>query len=623
MAQLDDLIRGRIAAYGNIRGAGAVKSPHTGAQVGHGNIGGARNRGKPGYPQQYNIAPEANTNEDEGFQVQSEPLPEGEDIKIAENKWLRGMAAAGALAAASPTAEPTPPPVGMGDVAVAGGKDVPRTVDDHITEASRETGIQPELLRAIISVESRGARHAISHKGAVGMMQLMPDTALEVGVSDPYDQRQNIIGGARYLQKLAQKYGGNLAKTIGAYNAGPSGISGKRIQKWPAETREYLRRVLHQLPKGFNVVSFKPIKLATGGKREPIGPIYAMKEGGGAGVSHFNTDLSGRQEPIPDLEDAQRQNDLPEGQGELQGLPFLIGGTIRRRLREARATRVAVTGGRFEPFHKGHAAVIRQLAGSSPKVVVFVDRSDVFSPDVTAGVIQASLGDIWDKIEMYPMRGDLQSSAQWLTGRPGSTLNPESDVQFSPMPDDEGQFSQRVREALQDDDKDMVRRMLDPRVSTEPASFEKIYAQLRRELGRSGQKPVDVVTDAPPPGSQELNEMGMGAMETGVGWSRGGAFGHSAWSGYNPRGNFEDDEDDEIPNAPKKAAPGAGSEQYQNMTRSPTTRMTDQTYKGVPNDHMPGEFGQRIDDEEDETLKDPTDLSELIARKIAYLKRYK
>lgn len=620
MTQLDDLIRGQIAAYGNVRGV-TVKQPRTGAQLGHGNIGGMRNRGKPGFPTGYNISQKANSQPDEGFQVQSEPLPEDDDINIAENKWLRGIAAAGALAAASPTAEYKPPPPGMGDVAVAGGKDVPETTDDFVNQASRETGIQPELIRAVVGVESTGDTMAVSHKGAKGMMQLMPATAAEVGVSDPHDPKQNIFGGARYLQMLANRYKGNLVKVIGAYNAGPEGIRGKKLAEWPAETRNYVKKVLHKLPKGFNVVKFNPLTREQYKKfavSDSQGSALTMREGHGAGVSQFSTDLSGKPNGEPDLEDAERKN-LPEDYKDpLGGLTGLIGGTLRRKLKEARATRVAVTGGKFEPFHKGHAAVVRQLAASTPKVIIFTENSDTFSPETIAALIKASLSDIWDKIEMYPSQGDLQTSVQGLAGAQGTTLNAESQVQMSPMPDDEGTFSQRVREALQDDDKDMVRKMLDPRVTTEPTTFEQIYSQLRRELDASGQKSVEVVTDSPTP----LNELGGGAMETGAGYTRGGAFGHSAWSGYNPRGNFDDnDEDDDIPNPPKKAAPGAGSEQYQNMTRSPSTRMLNQTYKGVPNDHMPGDFGQHLEDEEDsEQIKHPTDLSEMIVQQFKKLR---
>jgi len=176
------------------------------------------------------------------------------------------------------------------------------------------------------------------------------------------------------------------------------------------------------------------------------------------------------------------------------------------------------------------------------------------------------------------------------------------------MPEDDQISSKRIMDALLDDEREMVRKMLDPHVSTEPATFEQIYARMRKELKGDGQKPVEVVTDAPAPAPEQLSELGMGALETGQGYTRGGAFGHSAWSGYNPRNKDMD-----------------GDNHYQQMLRSPSTRMLDMTNPGVPDSHTPGEFlDQHLDDPDDpdreRTIKDPTDLSDMIIRRIRRLK---
>lgn len=637
MSQLDDLIRGRIAAYGNARGW-VVKNNPSGQQVGNGNIGGARNRGKPGYPDQFiQLAPDANDQPDEGFQVQSEPMG------MEESRWLNSLVAAGALAASSPVGE-YQPQARMGDLAALGGKEVDST-DRWLRVASYDTGVQEPFLRAIMDIESRTrGQKSISSKGAVGHMQLMPATAEMMDV-DPHDAGQNILGGARYIAYLAQKYNGNPELVVMGYNMGPTATDRairkakktRKPLKGYVETQKYFKKMDSLMPDWRKIrVSFNPnvaSAMRSNIRGEKKDQKTAMREGHGAGVSHFNTDLSGKQERTPGLDDNERKNRLPDDPVPLGGLSEVIGGIIFRSLREDRATRVAVTGGRFQPFHRGHAAIIRKLASAAPKVIIFTEPGGIFSPETMAALVKASLPDIWDKIEMYPGRGSLEDSAKGLAGQSGTTMNTTSNVSFHPMPDDDEISAKRIRDALQDDEKDMVRRMLDPRVSAELATFEQIYSQMRRELDAGGKDTVEVVTDAPVSGPQPegiaerikeslLAELGMGAMETGAGFSRGGAFGHSAWSGYNPRGNFEDDDEDSdgTPSPPKMAAPGAGSEQYQNMTRSPSTRMTDLTYSGVPNDHMPGDFGQHLDDDDNDELNDPTDLSEII---VATLKKLK
>jgi soluble lytic murein transglycosylase-like protein len=115
---------------------------------------------------------------------------------------------------------------------------------DEIDKAARLYNIPAELIRAVIAVESAGNAAALSHKGAVGLMQLMPSTAGRMYVQDPVDPRQNIQGGTRYLRTLANQYNGDLMLMLAAYNAGPEAV--RKFGGVPpySETREYVRKVV-------------------------------------------------------------------------------------------------------------------------------------------------------------------------------------------------------------------------------------------------------------------------------------------------------------------------------------------------------------------------------------------
>ena len=115
---------------------------------------------------------------------------------------------------------------------------------DEIDRAAARYNIPAELVRAVIAVESAGDASAVSHKGAVGLMQLMPVTAGEMYVEDPVDPAQNISGGTRYLRQLANQFGGDMLLTLAAYNAGPEAV--RRFGGVPPfdETRQYVRRVM-------------------------------------------------------------------------------------------------------------------------------------------------------------------------------------------------------------------------------------------------------------------------------------------------------------------------------------------------------------------------------------------
>jgi soluble lytic murein transglycosylase-like protein len=116
---------------------------------------------------------------------------------------------------------------------------------EHIRAAAAKYNLPEALLLAVMAVESNFDHQAVSEKGAMGLMQLMPATAKDMYVSDAWDPPQNIEGGARYLRILANQYEGDLVKTLAAYNAGPEAVrrAGGAVPNIP-ETREYVRKVV-------------------------------------------------------------------------------------------------------------------------------------------------------------------------------------------------------------------------------------------------------------------------------------------------------------------------------------------------------------------------------------------
>jgi soluble lytic murein transglycosylase-like protein len=127
----------------------------------------------------------------------------------------------------------------------------PRMVDFSrlipiINEAARANGVDPKLVHAVIRAESGYNANALSNKGAVGLMQLIPATAQRYGVSDSYDPAQNIQGGTRYLRDLLKMFNGNTELALAGYNAGENAVirAGNRIPNYP-ETQAYVPKVLH------------------------------------------------------------------------------------------------------------------------------------------------------------------------------------------------------------------------------------------------------------------------------------------------------------------------------------------------------------------------------------------
>ena len=114
---------------------------------------------------------------------------------------------------------------------------------DPVKQAAKQHRVDPALLRALIHAESAFNAKALSHKGAQGLMQLMPATAAELGVENALDPEQNILGGARYIAQLLKQFNGNISYATAAYNAGPNAV--KKYKGIPPykETEVYVERV--------------------------------------------------------------------------------------------------------------------------------------------------------------------------------------------------------------------------------------------------------------------------------------------------------------------------------------------------------------------------------------------
>jgi hypothetical protein len=120
----------------------------------------------------------------------------------------------------------------------------PRELRQRITEHALAQDLDPRLVEALIRVESAFNVRAVSHKGAMGLMQLMPGTAIELGVDDAFDVDDNLRGGTAYLRRLLDRYEGNLKLALAGYNAGPGAVDKYRGVPPYRETTEYVERIL-------------------------------------------------------------------------------------------------------------------------------------------------------------------------------------------------------------------------------------------------------------------------------------------------------------------------------------------------------------------------------------------
>jgi len=353
-----------------------------------------------------------------------------------------------------------------------------------------------------------------------------------------------------------------------------------------------------------------------------------MVEQGPVGVGP--TALDGKKIEEPGMDDAAKVN--------------VVEGMIFEQLRvllEAQQGTIGVTIGRFQPFHAGHAAIIRQLAQKYSSVVVFIagqkiDAKNPFSHETRLKMMKASLPDVWSKVKVFPatiqgkgtgyipslianasatgeaeipMDGsvdvlvgedrlkDQQTQAKHNEAHKGEQGYYPGMINVTALPgvkndDDAGRISgTRVREALAKNDQHSVMKMLDPHLANGP-EFAVVYKELRDQMKKTGAANEFITRTI----NTVISELGMGGNETGPGATRGG--GTSGWS------------------RAILARDMTGEEIYQQMNKSPSTRMLQMANHGTPNDHLPGQdsLDQRIEDEQDASK--PTDLGELVVKSL-------
>jgi soluble lytic murein transglycosylase-like protein len=146
-------------------------------------------------------------------------------------------------------------------------------IDSAIEQAAARHNVDPNLVRAVVKVESNFNPNAVSRKGAMGLMQLMPSTARQLKVKNPFDPEQNVDAGVRHLKQLLESYGGDVRLTLAAYNAGAGAVARSSGVPHFAETQNYVRRItnLYNAGSGLNVgASRDPVKV----QRDARGVLY-------------------------------------------------------------------------------------------------------------------------------------------------------------------------------------------------------------------------------------------------------------------------------------------------------------------------------------------------------------
>jgi soluble lytic murein transglycosylase-like protein len=147
-------------------------------------------------------------------------------------------------------------------------------IDASIVMAAARHNVDPNLVRAVVKVESNFNSNAVSRKGAMGLMQLMPSTARSLKVNNPFDPEQNVDAGVRHLKQLLENYGGDVNLTLAAYNAGSGAVARSAGVPHYAETQNYVRRITNLYYGGFDLtpsgVSRDPVRV----QRDARGVLY-------------------------------------------------------------------------------------------------------------------------------------------------------------------------------------------------------------------------------------------------------------------------------------------------------------------------------------------------------------
>ena len=129
-------------------------------------------------------------------------------------------------------------------------------IDAAIDEAAARHNVDPSLVRSVVKVESNFNPNAVSRKGAMGLMQLMPSTARSLNVSNPFDPAQNVDAGVRHLRRLLDNYGGDVRLSLAAYNAGSGAVSRSAGVPHFRETQNYVRRITNLYNGGGEQASY-------------------------------------------------------------------------------------------------------------------------------------------------------------------------------------------------------------------------------------------------------------------------------------------------------------------------------------------------------------------------------
>jgi len=132
-------------------------------------------------------------------------------------------------------------------------------INAAIEQAATRHNVDPNLVRAVVKVESNFNPNAVSRKGAMGLMQLMPQTARSLNVVNPFDPQQNIDAGVRHLKRLMESYGGDVKLSLAAYNAGAGAVARSAGVPHFAETQSYVRRITQLYYGGNSVLSSRVV----------------------------------------------------------------------------------------------------------------------------------------------------------------------------------------------------------------------------------------------------------------------------------------------------------------------------------------------------------------------------